>query len=55
MAHLFLYAPTSLFSIQKIIFAVMMHFIDLILLAVALSMDCFTISIISGVTLRRRL
>lgn len=33
----------------------MMHFIDLILLAVALSMDCFTISIISGVTLRRRL
>lgn len=33
----------------------MMHFIDLTLLAIALAMDCFTVSIISGVMLRRRL
>ena len=33
----------------------MMHFIDLPLLAIALAMDCFTVSIISGVMLRRRL
>ena len=31
----------------------MMHFIDLTLLAIALAMDCFTVSIISGVMLRR--
>ena len=32
-----------------------MHFIDLTLLAIALAMDCFTVSIISGVILRQRL
>lgn len=33
----------------------MMSFADILLLSVALGMDCFTVSIVSGVMLRRRL
>ena len=32
----------------------MMNFADILLLSVALAMDCFTVSIVSGVILRRR-
>lgn len=31
----------------------MMNFLDILLLAVALAMDCFTVSIVSGIILRR--